>query len=523
MAEHLHERLQPGAQVRGRTEGHDQEQGVVAPGLEELEGLHNPHLGVNAPRPKIAQKRHVALTLLCFLVRQDREGYGLDCQRSVVSKTLGFEVNVFGVSATYERNTKSNSSRRLVRRGLGYSAPLTSGLPLYVKTQHEKETDLADPGRDLGHKTVLEFGIASKYGTGSNLGVAFATEEVDGHVKRITTAKVPNLGDGMGREMTTTQETERVQNRKVRQDTAFLNGISGKSIVSGSSSIMLSAQQQLSSITEDGTGAMGATAESSGTITYQPDQASLNSHLGRAGDAAGETVETVEKNGSAPVKTEADGSVAEAADVPDPSSSRFYLVVGILGRKTGMAREKIIVEKNGSQDSTDLFDTIRTAAWKIWPWYKRLFSLKSISGFSLYHCHADSGYHSSIDIDDKTRLTLLEFYQDYQHLGADFDDRWKHWVHIRLNGGTVDPREGLYTLEFVLRWSITKIILYGSLPVIGSLAIGLGFMQRQMLNAPDFGTELAVIQTAWIIASYVVGAAGITFAILGVVTQIADG
>jgi len=154
------------------------------------------------------------------------------------------------------------------------------------------------------------------------------------------------------------------------------------------------------------------------------------------------------------------------------------------------------------------FKKIREASWKVWPLYKRLFSLKSISGFGLYHCHTDSGHHSSIEMDDRTKQTLYEFYMDYNHDRTEMNDGWMNWIHNHLNHGSPNPTEGYYTLELLIRWSIIKIIIYGLLPVIGSLAIGVGYMQGRMPEADDFGTHLVVIQTAWGISTYVVGAAG---------------
>ncbi|KAL4981685.1 hypothetical protein BDW68DRAFT_172024 [Aspergillus falconensis] len=210
--------------------------------------------------------------------------------------------------------------------------------------------------------------------------------------------------------------------------------------------------------------------------------------------------------------------------VQPPQCTKYYIAVGILNWRTGVPRERVVIvqDSNVEVDPEPLFAKIRAATWKIWPLYKRLFSLKTIAGFSLYHCDPDLGYHSSVEIDEQTRLTLLEFYQDYQNIEQDFHGRWRKWTHHHLNGDSFDPREGPYTLQLVLRWSIQKIIIYGLLPVLSSLVIGFGYMESKLLDAEDLGSRLAVIQTAWGISSYVVGTAGVIFAILAAITQIAD-
>jgi hypothetical protein len=198
----------------------------------------------------------------------------------------------------------------------------------------------------------------------------------------------------------------------------------------------------------------------------------------------------------------------EDYEAPPRAQQQCYVVLGILSRKTGLAQEKITISLETHRAPNLLFDSIRSSSWALWPLHKRMFSLKSISGFGLYHCHVDSGYHTSVEIDDRTKQTLSEFYLDYKQKPAGMDERWMDWVHENLNGGNADPREGNYTLELLLRWSITKIMIYGLLPVVGSLVVGIAYMQVRMRGADDFGSRLAVVQTAWGVASYVVGAAG---------------
>lgn len=81
---------------------------------------------------------------------------------------------------------------------------------------------------------------------------------------------------------------------------------------------------------------------------------------------------------------------------------------------------------------------------------------------------------------------------------------WARWVHQELNAGSHDVRGGKYSLELILEWSATRIIIVVLFPVLLSLAVGL------WLNAEDW-TDLATIQTAWGTASYIVTAGGRKF------------
>lgn len=185
------------------------------------------------------------------------------------------------------------------------------------------------------------------------------------------------------------------------------------------------------------------------------------------------------------------------------SKSPRYIAVGILKRRAGSTQERIRWMDSGNQ----MFRRVRTSALEIWPLHKRIFSLKSISGFGLYHCDFNTGHHSTIDIDGRTMKTLSEFYMDYNRNAN--EEHWTKWVHEKLNNESSDLKQGKYTLELILRWSPLKIILYSLLPVLGSLAVGFAYMQTLISETnSDLGTDLAVIQTAWGLASYIVGAAG---------------
>jgi hypothetical protein len=53
-----------------------------------------------------------------------------------------------------------------------------------------------------------------------------------------------------------------------------------------------------------------------------------------------------------------------------------------------------------------------------------------------------------------------------------------------------------------VKWSAAKIAIYGLTPILVSLAVGFWFQYSQE------GDRIAVVQTAWTISSYIIGASG---------------
>lgn len=79
---------------------------------------------------------------------------------------------------------------------------------------------------------------------------------------------------------------------------------------------------------------------------------------------------------------------------------------------------------------------------------------------------------------------------------------WADWIHKCLNQNSTDlVTDGAYSLEIKLGWSASRISVAVLVPVILSLVIGCWF------NSRDW-TDLATIQTAWGIASYIATAGG---------------
>ncbi len=87
-------------------------------------------------------------------------------------------------------------------------------------------------------------------------------------------------------------------------------------------------------------------------------------------------------------------------------------------------------------------------------------------------------------------------------LGAShgYEDDWTKWIHKILNDLQNEPDSGpdskQLSLEIVLGWSPLRITIVVLGPILLSLAVGLWFQSRNW-------TDLATIQTAWGIASYI--------------------
>jgi hypothetical protein len=65
---------------------------------------------------------------------------------------------------------------------------------------------------------------------------------------------------------------------------------------------------------------------------------------------------------------------------------------------------------------------VKAAAAHVWR-LKRNQRKKKNSGFGLYHCHVESGYYDVVEIDDRTKQTLFEFYLDYKYDAIGINER----------------------------------------------------------------------------------------------------
>lgn len=112
--------------------------------------------------------------------------------------------------------------------------------------------------------------------------------------------------------------------------------------------------------------------------------------------------------------------------------------------------------------------------------------------------------------------TLAVFGKAYSSWLPSRSQGWSDWIQISLNsrelrGGRCPPSKAV-GLEVVLGWSPTRISIVVLGPVILSLVIGFLFQARDP-------TDLATIQTAWSIASYIVTAGGCEYYLMFVVKK----
>jgi hypothetical protein len=428
----------------------------------------------------------------CFSIDEELEGGSIDCQRAVATEKSGFTIGVKRVAAaTYEVSSERESGYRQVRREVHYRTPFAGP---YISSEVKKGTLGSDDSSRAEYETTFKCGVRLPASI-AYFGVKHSKDE----------KRPPGGGNS--------PPTHRTQLEYGARIPVVNSGIR-KMIERGDDEISITTERMLAGGSR--TVVTRATNEKNkNPPTTVPMANQGESSIGEIHDSVQEVIAPARApDCSLGIARGPFATILPSDEDARDGSSEFlnqqrYIVVGIFNRKSGRARERIMrVQDMRSRENTSLFESIRKASWKLWPLHKRLFSLKSISGFSLYHCHVDSGYHSTVEIDDRTKQTLFTFYIDYKHDKSEMDNGWTDWVHKFLNSSSPDPRKGGYTLELVLRWSITKIIIYGLLPVIGSFAVGIGYMQGCMSDAADFGTYLAVVQTAWGIASYVVGAAG---------------
>ncbi|KAI2776494.1 hypothetical protein F4815DRAFT_346019 [Daldinia loculata] len=190
-----------------------------------------------------------------------------------------------------------------------------------------------------------------------------------------------------------------------------------------------------------------------------------------------------------------------------------YVVLETFPRSQAYPREVVVF----IEDATQFFRRLSWATFRLRGLMRSLFSLRHVTEFRLYKCDAENGTHESIklDSDGVADLGLLLHTYKQWRVPDYMAQAWADWVHQVLNNGSHDVLKGSYSLELVLGWSANRISVVILLPVLLSLAIGI------WLNSRDW-SDLATIQTAWGTASYIVTAGGITAALLGILSSIAD-
>lgn len=174
-----------------------------------------------------------------------------------------------------------------------------------------------------------------------------------------------------------------------------------------------------------------------------------------------------------------------------------YIVVGIIGNEDrSIPRETLLPVI----EFEELFKQIRQAEKTLRSPFRRVLSLKRVGGFGMYRCHPSQDYHSHPGVSDETARCLVELYRNYRSQKRDYQDRWIDWIHENFNDDSLVLEDGKYALQLHLRWSPIRLFLWSAIPIVFSLVIGLWFTIHPNLGAD----HVAMVQTAWTVASYVV-------------------
>jgi hypothetical protein len=192
---------------------------------------------------------------------------------------------------------------------------------------------------------------------------------------------------------------------------------------------------------------------------------------------------------------------------PIPKDTVAYLVLGIFSAVDGQPAEKVILIRK--KNAHRLFINVRLATLQL-RGARYFFSLKSVKAFRVYRCVTSTGSHEQLEIDGAGLADLRQFKAAYKKQpwpAAIVNTKWTEWVFDYLNNKSLDVMdEAAYSLEIVLGWSPTRIAIAVLSPVALSLAVGF------WLNSGDW-SDLATIQTAWGVASYIVTAGGCKWAV----------
>ena len=187
---------------------------------------------------------------------------------------------------------------------------------------------------------------------------------------------------------------------------------------------------------------------------------------------------------------------------PAPEDAVAYVVIGIISPVDRQPVERIMFLRDADLDSfiwKMRLETIRLRGLKYF------LSLKSVKAFRLYRCMTSTGAHRQLELDSSALADLRQLRAAYKLLPwppRNVSRGWAEWVFDCLDGGSMDVlTKDAFSLEIVLGWSPSRISIALLSPVILSLVIGAWF------NSRDWD-DLATIQTAWGVASYIATAGG---------------
>jgi hypothetical protein len=202
-----------------------------------------------------------------------------------------------------------------------------------------------------------------------------------------------------------------------------------------------------------------------------------------------------EGNSAADIEGQNDSTQVEPAAAETLVHAHYYVVVGFMG-DASVPRE--VLRRVAHEDG--LFRQILKAQRRLRNPIRRAMSLKEVCGFGIYECDPARDYHKEVEIDRDTERALAELWRSYRGHKLDYGGRWLMWIHEHFNNGSKNPAMGRLALEFKLRWSIFKVVFWGIMPVLLSLAIGFWYMYAEHEGVD----EVAAAEAAWVIATYII-------------------
>ncbi|KPM37516.1 hypothetical protein AK830_g9035 [Neonectria ditissima] len=188
------------------------------------------------------------------------------------------------------------------------------------------------------------------------------------------------------------------------------------------------------------------------------------------------------------------------------SSTAKTLVIGVFDLFDREPREIAI----DITDGANLFWKLKWGTLRLRGIRAALLSLKSVRTIRLYkrQCFPQEGFHRRIILPAHAIEDMRNLVTTYKmlHVSSGMSSDWADWITSNIN-------EENYALEIVFDWSPLRVSIALLMPMVLSLAIGLWF------NSRDW-TDLATIQTAWGVASYVVTAASLLAGLLALLTAL---
>ena len=113
-----------------------------------------------------------------------------------------------------------------------------------------------------------------------------------------------------------------------------------------------------------------------------------------------------------------------------------------------------------------------------------------------------TAHHKRLPLTPNQRSLLRELYTSISSPKPGYVEcAWNEWIHKHLNNNSSIPSEGRYSIELLFSWSVWRLAVATSIPVVLSLIVGLWYQTLEPREVREDPTE-----TAWVIATYIITA-----------------